>query len=118
VPDDDRFGTAAAALTRAGLRVEAWLVLTHSSAVGATAPEVTVHNAFGERYPYALTLVDEVCANYDVPALMLEACGWLGFDHGSHHEKTSGADLSATGPALSPACSGARPRWPGDGRCC
>lgn len=116
VPDDDRFGTAAAALTGAGLRVEAWLVLTHSSAVGATAPELTVHNAFGERYPYALcpahpavreyalTLVDEVCVNYDVPALMLEACGWLGFEHGSHHEKTVGADLSATGRALLSVC--------------
>ena len=116
VPDDDRFGTAAAALTSAGLRVEAWLVLTHSSAIGATAPELTVHNAFGERYPYALcpahpavreyalTLIDEVCAHYDVPALMLEACGWLGFDHGSHHEKTSGADLSDTGRALLSVC--------------
>jgi hypothetical protein len=50
----DRFGTAATSLDRAGLSVEAWLVLTHSSAVGASAPELTVQNAYGERYPYAL----------------------------------------------------------------
>ncbi len=107
VPDDDRFGTAAAALTAAGLRVEAWLVLTHSSAVGGQAPGLTVRTAFGDRHTYALcpaqpavrdyalTLVAEVCAQYDVPSLVLEACGWLGFEHGSHHEKTAGADLSA-----------------------
>jgi hypothetical protein len=116
VDNPDRFGTAAAALTAAGLSVEAWLVLTHSSAVGAAHPDVTVRNAYGERYPYALcpshqavreyalTLVSEVCAQYDVGALMLEACGWLGFDHGSHHEKTDGAELSATARRLLSLC--------------
>jgi hypothetical protein len=39
-------------------------------------------------------VVQEICDQYDVPALMLEACGWLGFDHLSAHEKTGGADLS------------------------
>jgi len=116
VENPDRFGTAAAALTAAGLSVEAWLVLTHSSAVGAAHPEVTVRNAYGERYPYALcpshqavrdyalTLVSEVCAQYDVGALMLEACGWLGFDHGSHHEKTEGAELSVAARRLLSLC--------------
>ncbi|AEM84496.1 hypothetical protein Strvi_4944 [Streptomyces violaceusniger Tu 4113] len=106
----DRFGTAASALRSQGLRVEAWLVLTHSTAVGAHAPDLTVRNAFDERYGYALCpaqpevtayavqLVRAFCARYDaaeVPSLMLEACGWLGFEHGSRHEKTAGADLSA-----------------------
>lgn len=116
VEHDDRFGAASAALAAEGLRVEAWLVLTHSSAVGAAAPEVTVRNAYGERYPYALcpshelvrdyalTLVSEVCEQYDVAALMLEACGWLGFEHGSHHEKTVGADLSAGARTLLSIC--------------
>ncbi|MFJ5114630.1 hypothetical protein ACIQAD_28750 [Streptomyces sp. NPDC088551] len=102
----DRFGAAAAALNAAGLRIEAWLVLTHSSVLGARAPHLTVRNAFGEHYSYALcpahpevrayalNLVREVCGRYDVPSLMLEACGWLGFEHGSHHEKTHGVDLS------------------------
>ncbi|GAB3938376.1 hypothetical protein GCM10029976_052770 [Kribbella albertanoniae] len=115
VDNPDRFGTAAAALTAAGMAVEAWLVLTHSSAVGSAHPDVTVRNAYGERYPYALcpshqavrdyalTIVSEVCSQYDVD-LMLEACGWLGFDHGSHHEKTEGAELSATARRLLSLC--------------
>ncbi|WP_405063885.1 hypothetical protein OG474_20170 [Kribbella sp. NBC_01505] len=116
VENPDRFGTAAAGLAAAGLSVEAWLVLTHSSALGTAHPELTVRNAYGERYPYALcashqavreyalTIVSEVCAQYDVSALMLEACGWLGFDHGSHHEKTEGADLSPTARRLLSLC--------------
>ncbi|MFG6196264.1 hypothetical protein [Nonomuraea sp. JJY05] len=116
VPDEDRFGTALAALAAAGLRAEAWMVLTHSSILGREAPDLTVRNAYGESYPYALcpaqpavhdyalTLVSEVCEQYDVPALMLEACGWLGAEHAGHHEKTSGAHLSACGRALLSLC--------------
>lgn len=116
VPDEDRFGTALAALAGAGLRAEAWMVLTHSSVLGREAPDLTVRNAYGESYPYALcpaqpavhdyalTLVSEVCEQYDVPALMLEACGWLGAEHAGHHEKTSGAHLSACGRALLSLC--------------
>ena len=114
VEDPDPFGSAVAALAAEGLRVEAWLVLTHSSILGAA--DLTVRNAYGEAYPhalcparpavrdYALGLVREVCEQYDVPALMLEACGWLGFDHGGAHEKTSGADLSPCGRALLSIC--------------
>ncbi len=116
VEDEDRFGTAYAALTAAGLRTEAWMVLTHSSILGRSAPELTVRNAYGERFAhalcpaqadvreYALMLVREVCDQYDVPALMLEACGWLGFDHLSAHEKTSGADLSPCARDLLSIC--------------
>ena len=116
VEDDDRFGTAYSALTAAGVRTEAWLVLTHSSVLGRSAPDLAVRNAFGERFTYALCpaqtevqeyalrLVQEVCDQYDVPALMLEACGWLGFEHGSHHEKTDGADLSPRARDLLSIC--------------
>ncbi|GAA1588779.1 hypothetical protein GCM10009789_48000 [Kribbella sancticallisti] len=122
VETEDRFGTASAALAAAGLRTEAWLVLTHSSKVGSSAPDLTVRNAYGEVFgyalcpaqpavrEYALMLVQEICELYDIPALVLEACGWLGFEHGSHHEKTSGADLSASARdllsiCLCPACA-------------
>jgi hypothetical protein len=122
VDDPDRFGTANAALASAGLSTEAWLVLTHSSSLGRLAPDLTVRNAFGEHFAYALcpaqpevreyalTLVQEMCEQYDVPGLVLEACGWLGFEHGSHHEKTDGADLSSCARdllsiCLCPACS-------------
>ncbi|MEV0618928.1 hypothetical protein AB0I81_36810 [Nonomuraea sp. NPDC050404] len=116
VPDEDRFGTALAALAAAGLRAEAWLVLTHSSVLGRRARDLTVTNAYGESYPhalcpaqpavhdYAITLVGEVCEQYDVPALMLEACGWLGMEHAGQHEKTSGAHLSDCGRALLSIC--------------
>lgn len=116
VDDQDRFGTATAALAAAGLRTEAWVVLTHSSKVGGSAPDLTVRNAYGESFgyalcpaqqavrEYALMLVQEICSLYDIPALVLEACGWLGFEHGSHHEKTSGADLSACARDLLSIC--------------
>ncbi|NEA35045.1 hypothetical protein G3I17_25825 [Streptomyces sp. SID13031] len=122
VDDEDRFGTATAALSAAGLRAEAWVVLTHSSVLGRSAPEYAVINAYGEAlnyalcpaqpavHDYALTIVQEICEQYDVPALMLEACGWLGFEHACQHEKTSGADLSACARdllsiCLCPACA-------------
>jgi hypothetical protein len=54
VEDVDPFGTATAALTVAGLRTEAWVVLTHSSALGRSAPELAVHNAYNEVFSYAL----------------------------------------------------------------
>ncbi|MGW6157174.1 hypothetical protein ACWFRM_29175 [Streptomyces sp. NPDC055144] len=115
----DRFGTAATALRGQGLRVEAWLVLTHGTALGEQAPDLTVRNAFDEQYGYALCpaqpevaayatqLVGSFCARYDtaeVPTLMLEACGWLGFEHGSHHEKTAGADLTRAARDLLSVC--------------
>jgi hypothetical protein len=122
VDDQDRFGTATAALAAVGLRTEAWLVLTHSSLLGGASPDLVVRNAFGENYryalcpaqpevrEYALMLVREVSEQYAVSALMLEACGWLGFEHASQHEKTSGADLSVCARdllsiCLCPACA-------------
>jgi hypothetical protein len=122
VDAEDRFGTATAALSAAGLRTEAWVVLTHSSVLGRSAPSLAVRNAYDEVFSYALcpaqpavhdyalTIVREICEQYDVPALVLEACGWLGFEHASQHEKTSGADLSACARdllsiCLCPACA-------------
>jgi hypothetical protein len=122
VDDEDRFGTATAALGAAGLRTEAWVVLTHSSTLGRSTPSVAARNAYDEVFSYALcpaqpavhdyalTIVQEICEQYDVPALVLEACGWLGFEHASQHEKTSGADLSACARdllsiCLCPACA-------------
>jgi hypothetical protein len=105
VPDPDSFGTAAEALLSAGLAIEAWIVLTHNTRLGLAHPDLSVRNTFGDRYPYALcpahpevreyvrTLVGEVTALYEPSGLVLEACGWLGFEHGGHHDKT-GAGLT------------------------
>jgi hypothetical protein len=105
--DPDSFGSALAALLSVGLEVNAWVVLTHNSHLGKQHPELTVRNSYGDRYGYALcpshpevreyakTVVTELVDQYPVAAVELEACGWLGFEHNGHHEKTNGADLTA-----------------------
>ncbi|MFG2847826.1 hypothetical protein ACGF12_32340 [Kitasatospora sp. NPDC048296] len=83
-----------------GLPVHAWTVVTHNSALGRAHPQLTVRNAFGDAYEYALcpaaeqvaeyaeTLVGEVVALAQSEGVVLEACGPLGVDHGGHHDKT------------------------------
>jgi hypothetical protein len=97
------FERAAAGLAAAGLPVTAWAVLTHNARAGAAVPSVTVRNAFGDRYPWALcisapqvleyaaTVAAEVAALPGAAATELEACGWYGVEHGSAHDKTGGA---------------------------
>jgi hypothetical protein len=122
-PDDDTpwvgpdaFARAARVARAAGLRVEAWIVLTHSTSVGTRNPASCVVNAFGEAYPYALcsarpevreyaaALVAETAAAADLDGVMLEACGPMGLGHLGHHEKTAGADWSADQEALLSIC--------------
>ncbi|GAA0924073.1 hypothetical protein GCM10009554_02570 [Kribbella koreensis] len=110
---EDAFNRAAAQLS---LPVKAWVVLTHNSAVGRLDPAVCVRNAFGDVYDYALcpssddvlayahVLVGEVARLTGVEAMVLEACGPLGFSHQSTHEKTAGADWSAVDQALLSIC--------------
>ncbi|MDT7671211.1 MAG: hypothetical protein QOC74_3994, partial [Pseudonocardiales bacterium] len=104
VPDwvaaEDSASAAVHALTAAGLPTAAWLVLTHNSALGRANPDVTVHNCFGESYPWALcpsrpevqdftaTLTAEALAGLPVSTVVLEACGQLGAVHQCEHEKT------------------------------
>lgn len=120
MPTPDSFGVAAAELRAAGLRVSAWIVLTHNSGLGAEG--VSVVNCFGERYRYALCparpevreyaalLAGEAVAGAEVDAVSLEACGQLGLTHLSHHEKTDGAFSALATRWLSvcccPACRG------------
>ncbi|GAA1595165.1 hypothetical protein GCM10009789_56490 [Kribbella sancticallisti] len=110
---EDSFNRAAAQLS---LPVAAWVVLTHSSAVGRLDPSVCVRNAFGDVYDYALcpssddvlsyaqVLVGEIARQTGVEAMVLEACGPLGLGHQSTHEKTAGADWSAIDEALLSIC--------------
>jgi hypothetical protein len=116
VDGDNSFGAAADALRAVGLPVYAWTVLTHSSRLGDQHPDVTVVNAFGDRYPYALctanpdvveyarTLVTEVLDLGRPDGVVLEACGPLGFFHGGHHEKTDGADWNPVQQKLLSLC--------------
>jgi hypothetical protein len=103
LPEPDAFGTAAKALRDKGLRVEAWIVLTHNTRLGREFPELSVRNCFGERYAYALcpswpevrsyaaALTAAALQDVEVDGVSLEACGQLGIVHMGHHEKTDGA---------------------------
>ncbi|HSZ39854.1 MAG TPA: hypothetical protein VK817_07840 [Trebonia sp.] len=101
--EDDRLGTfgkSALEFQAAGLRVSAWLVITHNETLGAAHPGAVVRNAFGDSYPWALCaaspavreyaarLAAEVAALPYVDGIELEACGWSGFGHESAHDKT------------------------------
>jgi hypothetical protein len=99
------FNDAARRFGAAGLPVLAWMVVAHDDDLGAEHPEVTVHNAFGEAYPYALcpaqedvraycrTLVEEVMATTECRGVVFEACGPVGVEHGSVHDKSDMAGL-------------------------
>lgn len=118
---DDLFGTAALALARAGLAVDAWVVLTHNSTVGAANPGAVVRNVYGDRYPWALCpsvpevvefardLAAEAAARPGVAGVELEACGWYGFAHDSAHDRTFGVrfgpgDVALLSLCFCPAC--------------
>ncbi|WP_087503448.1 hypothetical protein, partial [Pseudomonas sp. SID14000] len=110
---EEAFNRAAAQLS---LPVKAWVVLTHSSAVGRLDQSVCVRNAFGDVYDYALcpsseevrdyarVLVGEVARQTGVEAMVLEACGPMGVGHLGAHEKTAGADWSSADQALLAIC--------------
>ncbi|GGT12921.1 hypothetical protein ACFFV7_25075 [Nonomuraea spiralis] len=112
----DAYLQAQTALRRAGLKVHAWIVLTHNSYLGTRFPDLVVRNAFGDPYPYALcpahedvleyceTLVTETLTLAEPDGLILEACGPMGFTHQSIHEKTSGADWTPTDTDLLSLC--------------
>ena len=79
-------------------KTNVWLVLLHNTVLGSRHPEVTVANAFGDRYvynlcpsapeaqAYALGLTRDVTENYPVSGISLETPGFLPYVHGFHHE--------------------------------
>jgi hypothetical protein len=122
--EPDPFGAAARVLRDNGIRVTAWLVLTHNTWLGAAHPDLAVVNCVGETYPYALcpaapevrryaaTLAAEAVRDAPIDAVTLESCGQMGVDHLGHHEKTTGAFSAHTRKVLSVCCCGAcRAAW-------
>jgi hypothetical protein len=113
---ENSFGAAAGSLRAAGLEVDAWTVLTHSTYLGRANPQLCVRNAFGEVYSYALcpsqpavreyarTVTGQVLDIGEPDGLILEAVGALGFGHQSRHEKTDGADYGAPVQKLLSLC--------------
>jgi hypothetical protein len=116
VPGEDPFGEAAQALTDAGLEVHSWVILAHNSRLGGEHPEITVQNAFGDRYPwapciarpevraYAVRLAAEAATRPGARGTELESCGWYGLEHLHAHDKIAGARLGAVGGWLMSLC--------------
>jgi hypothetical protein len=96
----DSFRIAADALRAVGQRVIAWVVLLHNSRLGEANPDLTIENAFGDLYTYALcpaqpevrayaaALVSDLVSRYALDGIELEACGYMGVEHLSHHDKS------------------------------
>ncbi|MFT4512866.1 MAG: organic hydroperoxide reductase OsmC/OhrA [Planctomycetota bacterium] len=109
-----------AAAPDAGLRVRAWTVFGHNTRLGEQHPELTVENAFGDRYPYALcpsqtavqqfhqNLVRDLATHEGLASIEFEALGQMGIQHSSHHDKKSFSPSGLLAFALSacfcPAC--------------
>lgn len=114
-PDADKpgmFESAADSLAAAGIEVDAWIAPTHADGMTA-APAVT--NAFGDRYEHALcpnaadvrdfaARLGRQVASTGVRSIVAESLGQLGIDHAGLHEKTAGADWSASERALLSVC--------------
>ena len=74
----------------------AWLVCAHDRPLGEEHPEYLSRNALGERYPsslcpahpavrdYVVNLCADLAHGYDLAAVVLEAPGWLPYDHARH----------------------------------
>jgi hypothetical protein len=118
--DGDLFATAARQLVDVGLEVEAWIVLTHHDQFGQRHPDLVVRNAFGDRYDYALcpsaddvreycvTLVREIARDPSIGGVVLEACGPMGLEHATLHDKSEFACWSPTAQRLLAICFCAR----------
>ncbi|MFG2678100.1 hypothetical protein [Streptomyces sp. NPDC048392] len=112
----DAWGEAAAALADAGLEVHTWVVLAHSSRLGAEQPHTSVVNAYGDRYPWAPCIAQPATRAYltDLAAeaavrpgargTELESLGWYGLAHLHAHDKTGGVALGDAGQYLMSLC--------------
>lgn len=86
------------ATSKRGMRMAAWIVCLHSSALGAEYPESTTENAFGDRHRFRLcpanpnvcqyhaALVKDV-ACHGFESIILESLEYMPTLHSYHHEK-------------------------------
>ncbi|MGC2485512.1 MAG: hypothetical protein WA359_04625 [Acidimicrobiales bacterium] len=101
------FVDAVTQLVERGIEVDGWIVLTHVDDLETTNSDLAVRNAFGEIYSYALcpshvevreycrTLVTETLRSAPLRGVVLEACGPMGLEHSSAHDKI---DVAQWGP--------------------
>ncbi len=113
---DASFERASAQLRERGLSVLGWIVLSHDDQPDARHRELCVRNARGDVYSYALcpshdevrdycrTLALETLHSTPLSGVVLEACGPLGVEHASLHDKTYLAGFSEVERALLSIC--------------
>lgn len=106
----DWFATIRAAARSAGLGVIAWTVMLHNTPLGLAHPDVTVENAYGDRYPHAMSpghpasvayargLVRDLTRNHGVADILIEAVNYRRRAHGGtwvsgHHHERDGVHL-------------------------
>jgi hypothetical protein len=112
----DSFERARDLLSRQGLGVDAWIVLTHNDDLDGASRELLVRNAYGESYSYALcprnqdvreycrTLVQEVVRVGGLRGVVLEACGPMGLNHTGAHDKVGMAQWTSVHEQLLSIC--------------
>ncbi len=98
-----------------GIDVSAWTVIMHNTRQATANPDAAMHTAHGDPSPhvlcpsnsdsreFAVALCSDLAHNYDLRAVELEAVGFLGFNHGYHHDKI-GAPLGEWGAYLLGIC--------------
>jgi hypothetical protein len=103
-------------LSREGLAVDGWVVLTHDDSLENSSRDLLVRNAYGESYSYALcpryddvrdycrTLVQEVLRVGGLRGIVLEASGAMGLDHGGTHDKVGMAGWNSIERQLLSIC--------------
>ena len=89
-----------------GLNLVAWTVCLHNRWLGEQFPEAVQHTVFADplynslspAHPlareYMIAHVTDMVSRYDLHAIMLESPGYMGFEHGEHHE-IIGTELDA-----------------------
>jgi hypothetical protein len=112
----DSFEHARDRLSREGLAVDGWIVLTHDDNLDDARRDLLVRNAYGELYSYALcprnddvrdycrTLVQEVVRVGGLRGVVLEASGAMGLDHGGTHDKVEMANWNSIERQLLSIC--------------
>ena len=115
--DQDWFRVICELSVAAGLKVGAWAVICHNSALGRANPRATIRNAYGDQYPHALSpghpdtvaygrgLVADLAERYPLDFLLLEAVDYRRRRHGAdwvagHHHERDGIFLRPLESAL------------------
>jgi hypothetical protein len=86
-------------LDRYDVRMASWTIGAHSTKLGQRYPDYTQKTAYGDSLPHALSighdavrdylkaLCRDLATNYGMYGVQLEAFGWMGVNHGHHHER-------------------------------